>query len=88
MIDTICQYWMFVFGVSAITLVSLKIRFGFVLGIISQPAFLITAWINHQPGLFLLSVPYTISWTIGIWKWYHMGGTICLILSKLRNMVK
>jgi len=72
-IDRICQIWMFYFGLSAITLVSFKIRLGFIFGLLSQPSFFITAWIHDQPGLFWLSVPYSISWIIGIWKWYFVS---------------
>ncbi|MHA1381649.1 MAG: hypothetical protein ACTSRG_25045 [Candidatus Helarchaeota archaeon] len=70
MIDYIAQWWIFLFGIASITLVSCKQRFGFILGLAAQPGFLVTAYINHQPGLFLLSIPYTLSWMIGIYNWY------------------
>ena len=70
-LDTIAQFGMFIFGISAILLVALKNKWGFVMGLISQPFFFITSYINRQWGLFFLSIPYTFTWIFGIYKWFY-----------------
>jgi nicotinamide riboside transporter PnuC len=73
MLDTIAQIGIAVFGISAIILVAKKSKWGFVLGLLSQPFFFITTVINKQWGLFFLSVIYTLSWAYGIYEWFLKG---------------
>ena len=69
--DTIAQIGMFVLGITAIILVSRKNKWGFVFGLLSQPFFFLTAYLNAQWGLFLLSVVYTGGWAYGIYNWFY-----------------
>lgn len=68
--DTISQIGIFVFGTSAIFLVSKKNKWGFILGMISQPFWYVTAYMNDQWGIFFMNIAYTISWGIGIYEWW------------------
>jgi len=68
--DTIAQIGVAIFGVSAIILVSKKNKWGFVLGLLSQPFWYITSFINKQWGIFFLSIVYTGSWILGIYEWF------------------
>jgi len=70
MLDQIAQLGVFVFGTSAIILLAKKNKWGFVVGLISQPFYFITSYINHQWGIFIVSVFYTGSWLFGIYEWF------------------
>lgn len=70
MLDLISQIGLAVFGLTAIILVAKKNKWGFVVGLISQPFFLITSYINKQWGLFILSIAYTFVWIFGIYEWF------------------
>jgi len=71
--DIISQIGIAIFGVSAIILVSKKNKWGFVLGLLSQPFFFITTFINKQWGIFFLAIVYTGSWILGIYEWFFKG---------------
>jgi nicotinamide riboside transporter PnuC len=71
LLDTIAQFGMLILGVAAIMLIARKNKYGFVVGLLSQPFFFITSVINEQPGLFLLSFFYTASWIYGIYMWFY-----------------
>lgn len=68
--DFISQVVILIFGVSAIVLVAKKNRWGFVLGLLSQPFWFITAFLHQQWGIFLVSLVYSISWIFGIYEWF------------------
>lgn len=68
--DIIAQIGVAIFGVTAIILVSKKNKWGFVLGLLSQPFWYITSFINKQWGIFFLSIVYTGSWILGIYEWF------------------
>lgn len=70
MVDLISQICIAVFGVGAIILVSLKNKYGFILGLISQPFWVITLVINEQWIILFLSAIYTGSWCFGIYNWF------------------
>lgn len=70
-LDVIAQIGISIFGVSAIILVAKKNRWGFVLGLASQPFWLITSYLNKQWGVFLLSAVYVFSWAYGIYEWFY-----------------
>ena len=70
MLDTIAQFGIAIFGIAAIILVARKNKWGFVFGLLSQPFFYITSYINKQWGLFTLSLIYTGSWIYGIYMWF------------------
>lgn len=70
MLDTIAQIGIIIFGVSATLLVAKKNKWGFVLGLLSQPFWFLTSFINKQWGSFLLSFIYTGTWILGIYEWF------------------
>jgi nicotinamide riboside transporter PnuC len=69
--DFIAQIGVTVFGVTAIILVSRNNRWGFVIGLISQPFWLLTSFINKQWGVFFLTVIYVFSWSYGIYQQFY-----------------
>lgn len=70
MYDFISQIAIVFFGAGAIILVAKKNKWGFVCGLLSQPFWFITAYVNEQWGVFLVSFIYTISWIFGIYEWF------------------
>lgn len=69
-LDLISQIGLAIFSLSAIILVAKKNKWGFVLGFISQPFWIITSLINKQWGVLLLSIVYIGSWGYGIYEWF------------------
>lgn len=69
-LDLIAQVGLFVFGVLAIVLVAQKNKWGFVFGVIAQPFWFITAYVNEQWGVFALCFVYTGSWLYGCYNWF------------------
>ena len=72
-LDQISQIGITIFGVSAIILVARKNKWGFVLGLLSEPFWLATSFLNKQWGVFLLSIVYVSSWAFGIYNWFYKG---------------
>lgn len=70
MLDIINQAAAFVFGAGAILLVARKNKWGFVLGLVSQPFWLMTSYLNEQWGIFFLSIVYAGIWIYGIYEWF------------------
>ncbi len=68
--DLISQIAIAIFGVSSIFLVARKNKWGFVLGLLSQPFWYITSFIHKQWGIFFLSIAYTAVWLLGIYEWF------------------
>ena len=75
-LDTIAQIGIAVFGVAAVMLVAKKNKWGFVLGLASQPFWLITSYLNKQWGVFFLSIIYLFSWSLGIYNWFYKDKNI------------
>lgn len=69
--DKICQFAILLLTPSAILLISKKIKWGFVLGLISQPFWVITTYINKQWGVLIVSVIYLFIWGFGIYEWFY-----------------
>lgn len=69
--DVIAQIGVSVFGIAAVILVAQKNKWGFVFGLLSQPFWFITSYLNHQWGIFLLSMVYTASWGYGVREWFR-----------------
>jgi nicotinamide riboside transporter PnuC len=69
--DFIAQIGIAIFGVLGILLVARKNKWGFVFGLLSQPFWFITSYINKQWGVFFLSIIYTGSWGYGIYNWFR-----------------
>ena len=69
-LDVVTQIGITVFGVTAIILVAKKNKWGFVFGLLSQPFWLLTSFVNNQWGVFILSVVYVFTWSFGIYEWF------------------
>lgn len=69
--DAISQFGIVIFGLSAIFLVAKKNKWGFVIGMISQPFWFYTSWYHKQWGAFLLSFAYLLNWVFGIYEWFY-----------------
>ncbi len=69
--DTISQIAIFILGISSIILVARKNKWGFVLGLLAQPFWFITSFINEQWGIFFVSFVYSLSWVYGIYGWFY-----------------
>lgn len=68
--DVLAQIGVSIFGVIAIILVARKNKWGFVFGLLSQPFWVLTSYLNSQWGVLLLSIIYTGSWIYGIYEWF------------------
>jgi len=51
--------------------VARKNKWGFVLGLASQPFWLMTSYLNKQWGVLFLSVIYVFSWAYGVYEWFY-----------------
>jgi len=69
--DSISQIAIIIFGISSIILVARKNKWGFVLGLLAQPFWFITSYINKQWGVFLVAFVYSITWAYGIYEWFY-----------------
>ncbi len=74
--DTIAQVGIATLGIAAIILVARKNKWGFALGLASQPFWFITAYLNKQWGVFFISIVYAGSWMYGIHKWFFKDNKI------------
>ena len=72
--DNIAQAVITILSPTAIILVAKKNRWGFVIGLMTQPFWFITALINKQWGVFLVSLVYTGSWILGVYEWFFKKG--------------
>jgi len=70
-LDLIAQIGITIFGVSAIILVARKNKWGFALGLASEPFWIITSYLNKQWGVLLLSIIYIFSWGYGVYNWFY-----------------
>jgi nicotinamide riboside transporter PnuC len=71
MLETVSQIAIFILGISGIVLIGRKNKWGFVFGLLVQPFWFYTAFINQQWGIFFVSFAYTISWSYGIYQWFY-----------------
>lgn len=62
---------LFIFTVFGLLLVSLKNKWGFVLGLIGQIFFLVAAYLDKMRGLAILSVFLIFVWIFGIYNWFY-----------------
>ena len=69
-LDIISNIGIAILGISAVILVAKKNKWGFVLGLAAQPFWLITSYLNHQWGVFLLSLVYVVTWSFGVYEWF------------------
>lgn len=73
-IDVVLQTSLCISSAAAIFLVGRKnpktARWGFAVGLISQPFWFVCTYRAQQYGIFVLTFWYTYSWASGIWnKW-------------------
>ena len=68
--DNISQIAIFILGINSIILIARKSKWGFVFGLLAQPFWFITSFVNKQWGVFFLSIIYTFSWVYGIYEWF------------------
>ncbi|OPY16061.1 MAG: hypothetical protein A4E69_00330 [Syntrophus sp. PtaB.Bin138] len=69
----ISQIGILIFGCSAVWFVGRKerwMRYGYILGLCSQPFWLWTSIQHEQWGIALLSLWYAYSWGQGIWNYW------------------
>jgi len=69
----IAQIGILLFGCSAVWFVSRKekwMRWGYILGVLSQPFWLWTSITHEQWGIAILSAWYTYSWSMGIYNYW------------------
>ena len=69
--DTISQIGIATLGIAAVLLVAKKNKWGFVLGLLSQPFWILTSLLNKQWGIFILSLVYVFTWCLGIYEWFY-----------------
>jgi hypothetical protein len=65
------QFFIFIFGVSAIWLVGRKEdwrKWGFILGLCGQPFWIYTAYTTSQWGILFMCAFYTYSWASGVYQ--------------------
>lgn len=69
----IAQIGIMIFGASAIWFVGRKEnwrRWGYILGLCSQPFWVWTAYQNEQWGILLMTFFYAYSWAQGVWNFW------------------
>ncbi|PJE65062.1 hypothetical protein COU91_03705 [Candidatus Saccharibacteria bacterium CG10_big_fil_rev_8_21_14_0_10_47_8] len=69
--DTVAQIGITLLGVTSIFLVAKKIRWGFVIGLLSQPFWFFTTFHHKQWGIFFLNFVYTGTWILGVYEWFY-----------------
>ena len=72
---SIDQFFIMIFGCSAIWLVSRKEdyrKWGYLIGLISQPFWFYSSYKAEQYGIFFLSLFYTYSWTQGVYNFIYI----------------
>ena len=76
MMDIFSQIWIAAFGCSAVWLVGRLDgwkKYGYLCGLIGQPAWFYTAWHNEQWGILALSFWYAYSWGQGFYNYWMRG---------------
>lgn len=76
MMDFFMQAGLLILGASAIYMIAKKNKWGFVVGLASQPFWFATSIINNQWGIFFLNFIYTFSFIVGIYEWFFKGKKI------------
>jgi len=69
-LDIIAQIGVNIFGLAAMFLIARKNKWGFVVGLASQPFWITSFVINRQWGLVCIAVLFTINWIYGIYEWF------------------
>lgn len=67
------QFFILIFSAISILLVCRTDKYkkyGYIFGLISQPFWFYSSYINHQYGMLILTVVYTYSWIVGIYNYW------------------
>jgi len=73
MLDQISQYAIMILGPLAVWVVGWKSkhrRWGYAIGLLSQPFWFYTVIYNHQYPIVIAAVVYTFGWCVGIWNYW------------------
>lgn len=70
LLDSISQYVIPLFTLSGMFLIARKVKWGFILALLSQPFWLFTSYVNDQWGVFLNTVVYAIILLYGVYNWF------------------
>jgi len=68
-----CQIMILILGAGAVWLVSQKKsykKYGYILGLLGQPFWLYTTITNKQLGMFILTLFYIYSWSLGVYNYF------------------
>ena len=68
--DVVSQIGIIILGAISVILIAEKNKWGFVFGLLTQPFWFTTSLVNHQWGVFVASLIYTVVWIYGIYKWF------------------
>lgn len=68
--DNFFAAFMFIFTTLGLLLVSLKNKWGFVLGLVGQILLLMAAYLDNIHGLTILSFILVFIWIFGIYNWF------------------
>jgi hypothetical protein len=70
-LDTISQYAIPILTLSGMFLIARKVKWGFVLALLSQPFWFFTAYAHDQWGVFFNTVIYTGVLIYGAYNWFR-----------------
>jgi len=85
MLDSIIQMIILITSAASIWFIGRKehwSKWGYVIGIVSQPFWLYTTYQNSQWGLFALSIFYLYSWGMGVYNNFDL----VLVISEKANI--
>ncbi len=77
-LDAVCQLGVLLSALATF-LLARKNKWGWVLGLCSQPFWLTTAYLNNQWGVFINSTIFTFVWVYGAYKWFREAEIISLL---------
>jgi len=84
--DSISQVVLSILSPVAIILVAKKNKWGFIIGLTTQPFWFITSLANQQWGVFFVSLLYTGSWMLGIYEWFFKKEKVNPLVTELSKM--
>ena len=70
-LDIVAQIGLGLFSLLAILFVCFESKWGFVFGLMAQPFWFMTSYLNHQWGVFSLTIVYTGIWIFGCIRWFR-----------------
>lgn len=73
MIDTIANILIVIMGMATIWFLYHKqkwMRWGYIVGLLSEPFWFLTAYINGQYGIMLLAIMYSYCYAMGIYNYW------------------